>query len=230
MKSKIKIFALLFIYNFIVIYAQPNLTNIMSTTFNYTKISENNYNFNFISNFNFGDGNCDYLFTGSEISIVDDVLDVKGIYNITGFHATFFCASSNTITYNQTIPLNVNFIKMSSNVITYNDLPPYGLITVKNVYIRVFDLNSLSNHQNSFENSRIKVFPNPTTNLINIDLENIQDNCSINLKNILDQTILTKKIFNVDKTNLEINEPNGVYLIEVINDKLEKQVFKIVKN
>ncbi len=230
MKNLFKMLSLLLLLYCKNVNAQQYVYNsVQGSQFTYLQVNTNSHKFTFVTYI------LDYhlpVLRTSEILIVGDTLEVKMFYDITAlvFNIGNLDSYSNDVFYNQIIPQNVSVIKMSTNVIMKADNPPYNPITINDVYTKIINLNSLSNHQNSFENSSIKVFPNPTTNLINIDFGNIQENSLINMKNILGQTILTKKIFNVDKTNLEINEPNGVYLIEVINDKLEKQVFKIVKN
>ncbi len=230
MKNLLKLFLVFLLINNGKINAQQYVyNNVQGTQFAYLPISTNSHKFTFATGIL--DYNLPVLIT-SETLLLGNTLEVKMLYDITSqvINIGNINIYTNDIFFNQNIPQNVNVIKMSTNVIMKADNPPYNPITINDVYTKIINLNSLLNHQNDFEYNRIKVFPNPATNLINIDFGNIQENSLINMKNILGQTILTKKIFNVDKTNLEINEPNGVYLIEVINDKLEKQVFKIVKN
>ena len=87
--------------------------------------------------------------------------------------------------------------------------------------------NFLSNQ--SFIKSEIIVSPNPTTSTINIDFGKKLELSTLTLTNVLGQTISSQTINNLDKTRLEINEPNGVYFLEIVNEKLERQVFKVVK-
>ena len=88
--------------------------------------------------------------------------------------------------------------------------------------------NLLSNKL--FSANKFKVYPNPTTKTVNIDFGQNLDTATITLTNFLGQVVANKTINNLDKTSLDINEASGIYFLEIVNDKLEKQVFKILKD
>ena len=81
----------------------------------------------------------------------------------------------------------------------------------------------------TFQSSNTKIFPNPTTSTINIDFGQKLELATLTLTNVLGQTISSQTVSNLDKTSLEINESSGVYFLEIVNDKPDKQVFKVVK-
>lgn len=82
----------------------------------------------------------------------------------------------------------------------------------------------------NFESMKIKAFPNPTTGLVHIELEDaLNATTSIEVVNSLSQIILRKEV--KDKTIIEIDlskEPNGVYFLHLTNGTAQK-IEKIIK-
>jgi hypothetical protein len=74
--------------------------------------------------------------------------------------------------------------------------------------------------------NKIKVYPNPTTDYINIDCDKNLIK-QINLYNIYGRLIVTANESNfVDLSRL----PNGIYFIEIIDKNFDKTNIKIIKN
>jgi hypothetical protein len=221
------LFNLLFVLN---TNAQINVTyDVLGTTFTYQPISLNQHNFMFQSKFSFGSGYCNNIMTGSQIEINGNTLLVKAFYDITGVWPAQGCVSYNTIAYNQIIPNAIQYIKMSTNVITYDNNPPYNPVTVPDVYFRIIDLSTLSINQND-TNDIVKVFPNPTTGIININFGQMLDQATLKLTNVLGQVVSSKTFSNLESTTFEIKETNGIYFLEIESQNNERKIFKIIKN
>jgi len=88
--------------------------------------------------------------------------------------------------------------------------------------------NTLSNN-NEVTIENFKVYPNPTSDKLTINLGNSYKNATITLSNVLGQTILTKKISNANETSLDIIGNDGIYFLEVQFPDAVKKVVKIIK-
>ncbi|WP_299059260.1 T9SS type A sorting domain-containing protein [uncultured Polaribacter sp.] len=79
------------------------------------------------------------------------------------------------------------------------------------------------------DNLLFQLSPNPTTGLVHIKLEDINDT-KVELYNILGKKILTKKYFNVDKVSLNIDSlPAAIYLVKVTSNTGATNTVKILK-
>jgi hypothetical protein len=83
---------------------------------------------------------------------------------------------------------------------------------------------------NNFANAAINIYPNPTTGIININFGQVLDQATLTLTNVLGQVVSSKTVGNLVNTIFEINEPNGIYFLEIVSQNNEKKVFKIIKN
>jgi hypothetical protein len=91
------------------------------------------------------------------------------------------------------------------------------------------DANSL-NIQNFQESINLKLYPNPTTGVINLKFKNSMSNGKIVLRNVLGQQIITKTFNNTNELGFNIEDASGIYFLEVYHDESKKEVFKIIKN
>lgn len=82
--------------------------------------------------------------------------------------------------------------------------------------------------ENSIED-QVRVYPNPTSGSVNIEFEKTQEALTINILNATGQLIKTKREFNSNLFQAEIDGPEGVYLVEVVKSEQEKAVFRLVK-
>jgi len=90
-------------------------------------------------------------------------------------------------------------------------------------------LNTLSLINTSLS-SGVKAYPNPTENILNIDLGNFQDKVTITLTNMLGQQVLIKNYTNIETVQLDFQEKTkGMYVLEVNNGERLQSVIKIVK-
>lgn len=205
--------------------AQEYVRNsVQNTIFNYQQISLNNHQFNFQTSI------LDYhvVAFSNSINIVGDTLEIKMFYDITElvFNIGNLNIYNNTLTHNQVLPENINYIKMSTNVIMIEDNPPYNPITIENVYFRIFNLNNLSINTNGLLNT-VSIFPNPAKENITISNNLIFDKAIVT--NNLGQNVTTfykndEEIYNVQSLS------NGIYYITYFNKENNKiGVSKLIK-
>jgi len=77
--------------------------------------------------------------------------------------------------------------------------------------------------------SNISIYPNPTTNLITIKLNNLLENLSVELISIDGKIVQQQKVNNARKFTLDLsNENNGIYFLKLNSEKSTNQ-FKIIK-
>lgn len=81
--------------------------------------------------------------------------------------------------------------------------------------------------EESGENSEVKIFPNPTFDLLNIDLGDLK-NVSIRVLDSTGQVVFQKKKINTTLYQLEFDHPVGVYFIEISN-QVQNQKYRLVK-
>lgn len=82
--------------------------------------------------------------------------------------------------------------------------------------------------QNGFEEN-IKLYPNPTEGNLIVEIDREHNGLNLVLRNILGQVVNTKYINAKDRIEIEINEPSGVYLLEISDLKNQRAVLKIMK-
>lgn len=73
------------------------------------------------------------------------------------------------------------------------------------------------------------IYPNPTNNLVTVQLTTLPSNGVINIKDVLGKTLLQQKVTSI---NIEINVnrlPKGIYYVELVDDSL-KYAKKLVVN
>lgn len=82
--------------------------------------------------------------------------------------------------------------------------------------------------QNSFEED-MEIYPNPTERNLIVEFDREHDGLNIVLRNILGQVINTSLISTNKRIEIQINEENGIYLLEISDQKNHKAVLKIIK-
>jgi hypothetical protein len=145
-------------------------TGILDTDFSCQKISDNEYHFIFNTSFSIGSGSDCPPLVYHTITIENNILNVKAFYDTTGLWSQEGCNRSDTVIYNNTIPLNINLIELSTNAIGYNNIPPYipSTLIFENIYSQTFNVTSLSNNNFNRGANDIKVYPNPTQGNVSI--------------------------------------------------------------
>jgi len=74
--------------------------------------------------------------------------------------------------------------------------------------------------ENPFENSQLEVYPNPTSNLVNLDLSTIPLRVQqIEISDLKGRVVFSTVRGNLDMMQIQVgNYENGVYLISLIHD------------
>lgn len=205
-------------------YAQDSITG---TTFSIEKVSDNEYKFNFSTFFNLGSPGTCPPFVNHSINIIDDTLVVKGYYQTTGIWPAFFCSQFDTVTYNDVIPANVNFIKMSTNEIGYNNTPPYipEVVTYEDVFYQFFSVASLSN--DSFKDLKnMVVYPNPSNGKITIS--GVKGNHQVKITDVLGHVVYNETVTEIANKQIDISGESGIYFISIQNELGDTTTKKIV--
>jgi Leucine-rich repeat (LRR) protein len=65
----------------------------------------------------------------------------------------------------------------------------------------------------------IKAYPNPIVKKIQLDLGKIYNNVAIKISNSIGQLIFNKKYFFIEQLELDLNEPNGIYFINILTEE-----------
>jgi len=87
---------------------------------------------------------------------------------------------------------------------------------------------SLATEEIKFSNSDFSIFPNPTANLININLANNTDLATITISNILGETVKTTTMIGANSQLSLETFINGVYFItvETVTERITKSIVK----
>ncbi|MDF3028578.1 MAG: hypothetical protein K0S23_2885 [Fluviicola sp.] len=76
----------------------------------------------------------------------------------------------------------------------------------------------------------VLLYPNPTKGSFTLQFEQNQHYAEINLFSITGQLTESRKIRDKDSVSFEVNFPNGIYFIEILNQSNEKTVLKLIKD
>lgn len=107
---------------------------------------------------------------------------------------------------NNQVPNNILVSLYDNDTSTCFNSPPYG---TSNYVLSVNELNAKSN--------LIKVFPNPTSGLLNLELKNSLKTSEIVFYNLLGKKV---KTYNVTERKLNIKEmPSGQYILKIKTDE-----------
>lgn len=77
--------------------------------------------------------------------------------------------------------------------------------------------------------SSITFYPNPVTELLNINFNQEYESVNAKVINVMGQTLYEETIISSNEFKLKITEPTGLYFIELKNNRGEKTVLKIFK-
>lgn len=82
--------------------------------------------------------------------------------------------------------------------------------------------------ENTFTEN-IQIYPNPTTGNFAIKFETVQKDLSVRIISISGQTIETRTFQNTDFVQLKLEQANGIYLVDVLNEKGKRTAFRLIK-
>ena len=82
--------------------------------------------------------------------------------------------------------------------------------------------------ENTFTEN-LQVYPNPTTGNFSIKFETVQKDLSVRIMSISGQTIETRIFQDTDFVQMKLDQPNGFYLVELLNAEGNKTVFRLIK-
>lgn len=167
-----------------------------------------------------GDGPC------AEDDFVDDTPRASA--------ASQYNCNTNLNTCLDTI-VGVNLPNMVENYMDYSEGDCQNSFTTGQVEVmratlenfRV-DLTITSIQENSFSAGDIKLFPNPTSNNISLEFNEILSNCTIDVMNITGVLISHENAINVQNITVELPATSGIYFVRV-NSGSKMMTFKVVK-
>jgi beta-glucanase (GH16 family) len=97
-------------------------------------------------------------------------------------------------------------------------------------YVRVYQESpSLSTEDNAIKNQALKVYPNPSNDMITVDLGNLNTKGDLNLYNIAGKRIHTFSQNTQSKTHNISFLSKGVYFLQVATSN-DSRVIKLIKN
>ncbi len=116
---------------------------------------------------------------------------------------------------NPTINANGMTLTTCGNDPNFATLYPSYATYQNDVFISQLTINnSLSVSENKLSN--FKIYPNPTSNNLNLSFENNQENASIKIISILGQTVLEKQNLSGNNLSLDVsNLAKGIYILEL---------------
>ncbi len=98
----------------------------------------------------------------------------------------------------------------------------------EDIFILKLSQTTVGISQNTFTEN-IQVYPNPTTGNFALKFETIQKNLSVRIMSVSGQILETRTFQNTDFVQLKLDQPNGIYLVELQNQKGKKNVIRLIK-
>lgn len=86
----------------------------------------------------------------------------------------------------------------------------------------------LAGYSGMTPNTAIKVYPNPTAGILNIDFGALQKEATIIVRDLTGKEISAKRVSSVQKTAVELNGASGIYLLELRPANGQRQLEKVV--
>ncbi|PLW93714.1 MAG: hypothetical protein C0592_05225 [Marinilabiliales bacterium] len=103
----------------------------------------------------------------------------------------------------------------------------YALILEKNgCYDTSACINVTITGIEALHKNDIRVYPNPVSDKIYIDLDRNHEEIQLNIRNSVGQTVLSRHYFNTSKINTSIDFNTGIYIMEII----EKDCYTIYRD
>ncbi|APY08231.1 hypothetical protein BWZ20_07915 [Winogradskyella sp. J14-2] len=84
--------------------------------------------------------------------------------------------------------------------------------------------------ENPVEETLVKIYPNPTNGIVNIKLNKEYSNVSVDVINILGQTVSTNRYDKLTTTQINIGHQSGIYILKIKGDNNLSLSKKIIKD
>jgi hypothetical protein len=97
------------------------------------------------------------------------------------------------------------------------------------IFINKLALNITSGLGQNNLAKNINVYPNPTEENLIIEFDEEQEELQLILRNTLGQIVQTESVNANRRIELKVNEESGIYFLEIIDQKQQRSVMKIVK-
>ncbi len=168
---------------------------------------------------------CDSIITlDLNINVVDTAITING----TILSANAANASYQWIDCSNNTPI----LNMSNQIFEPTANGNYAVIVTENGCIDTSACIAITivNIQEYMNNTNVILYPNPTDGAFTIAFDQVQESLHLRLFSITGQVIIEKHLEQVQRHTLEINQPSGVYLVEVANAKGDKVLMKVVKD
>lgn len=107
----------------------------------------------------------------------------------------------------------------------------YAVILTNDICIDTsacYEINSVFTPLQKDRASEINIYPVPTTNTFFIDLGRVHLNASLKITSIHGKTLLEKQIINARITEINLDQPPGIYFVSLKIDE-SNYIFKVIK-
>ena len=111
-----------------------------------------------------------------------------------------------------------------------NTMTPPGTNWTQDMFVVKYGMNTTVGIDNNKTTNSIKIFPNPSNGLYELQLNDFEsDNINLTVNDVLGKTVFKTKITNTN-TKIDLsNHPNGIYFIEIEKVNHTKNFGKIIK-
>jgi len=107
----------------------------------------------------------------------------------------------------------------------FTNLTPVGL---EDIFIHKLSQSVVGILEYAFPENHV-IYPNPTDGKFSIEFKEMMESLTVSLYSLSGQLIMNKIFQNTNIIQLEINQPNGMYLLEILDKQGNKVVSKIIK-
>lgn len=75
----------------------------------------------------------------------------------------------------------------------------------------------------------IEIYPNPTDGKFSIEFDNTKQSVTVRILSLTGQVVVNKQFQNKKMIQLELNQPDGIYIVETIDEQGNKAALKLIK-
>ena len=100
----------------------------------------------------------------------------------------------------------------------------YGCVDTSNCILH----STVGLTENPFQ-SQLNYYPNPTNGLVQIEFKQVQQNVAFEVYSIQGKLVQTQQFTNGERFGINLNQPAGIYFIQLINENGERANLKVVK-